>query len=649
MRVFIAGDSTAADYPSGQAPQAGWGQALAALLDVPVVNAAYPGASARSSVERLGMHDRVMAEIGPGDVLLICFGHNDGRHDQGRFGAPYGAYTAFLLRYIEGARSRGARPVLVTSVERRTPDGSLTHGTYPAAMKALAARERVPLVDLQAASARRWRELGADATRELFLWLGPHPNYPRGSADDTHFTAAGAIEAARLLLAEAGPLLPPAARTPADLTWRSPMPVRSIDARSGRLRAEYAAATPQEAGAACRRAADLLPVLDEAGPRGRAALLEAMADALTARTPALVAAADAETALGEAGLTAAAARAAERFRLLAEVLREGSFLDARIDSATHADVRSMNVPRGVAAVFTPPDAPLASGDTADALAAGCTVVVKAHELHPETAALTFGALRAGAAAAGFPEDVVQLVHGPDAGTALRRDGRVKAVADRGSPPGGLDPLLVTPGAAKARRPEIAAVWSRTAPRLVFAPAGAGLPEAIAAHIADLAPQPLPGDAARTAFDRAVAARAAIDGLRTVVAARLMAGPASLLGASDVLLDDYHGPLTVVLEYTGEEELADALAAVQSAPTITLYSEPHETDLAARLAALARDRTSHLAFDSAPNPPDAAALGRFLRPVTYENCPPRLLPPALRDDNPWRLPRRHDGTLVLPAT
>lgn len=98
-----------------------------------------------------------------------------------------------------------------------------------------------------------------------------------------------------------------------------------------------------------------------------------------------------------------------------------------------------------------------------------------------------------------------------------------------------------------------------------------------------------------------------------------------------------------------EAMADALAAVQSAPTIALYSEPHETDLAARLAALARDRTGHLAFDTAPAPPDAAALGRFLRPVTYESCAPRLLPPALRDDNPWRLPRRHDGALVLPAT
>ncbi|MEU5990071.1 aldehyde dehydrogenase family protein [Spirillospora sp. NPDC047418] len=685
MRIFVAGDSTAADYPSGQAPQAGWGQALAAFLDVPVVNAAYPGASARSSIEQLGMYDRIMAEIGPDDVLLICFGHNDGRHDQARFGAPYGAYTSCLRRYVEGARSRGARPVLVTSVERRTPDGSPTHGEYPPAMRALAAGEGVPLVDLQAASARHWRDLGPEATRELFLWLGPHPNYPRGSADDTHFTAAGAIEAARLLLAEAGPLLPPAARAPADLTWRSPMPVWSVDARTGGPRRAYAAATPQEVGAVCRRAADLLPVLDEAGPRERAGLLDAMAAALDARVDALVAAADTETALDAERLTTEAARTSARLRRFAGVLREGFFLDVHLDSAPPGpDVRRMNVPLGAAGVFSAPDLPFASGvaggGTAAALAAGCTVVVKAHELHPETAALTLGALRAGAAAAGFPEDVVQLVHGREAGTALVKDARVKAIAFTGSAregrdlhdlaaarpepipfygeTGGLDPLVVTPGAAKARPAEIAE--GAAASGLVLAPAGSGLPEAMAEFVTAAAPQTLLGDAFRAAYAEGVADRAAIPGLRTVATGRpggdrqvtacLMAGPVSLLGQSELLLEECSGPLTVVLEYSGEDDLAEALTAVPGTRTVTLHSEPHETGLAARLVALARDRAGRLLFDPGPTgtaETGTAAVARFLRPVTYRDCPPRLLPPALRDENPWRLPRRVDGALVLP--
>jgi acyl-CoA reductase-like NAD-dependent aldehyde dehydrogenase/lysophospholipase L1-like esterase len=651
MRIFIAGDSTASCYPSGQAPQAGWGQALETLLDVPIVNAAYPGASARSSVEQLGMYDRIMAEISTGDLLLICFGHNDGSHDQSRFGAPHGAYTSFLRRYIEGARQAGARPVLVTSVERRTPDGRNTHGAYPDAMKVLAVTEDVPLIDLQASSARRWRELGPAATKDLFLWLPPHPNYPLGSADDTHFTAAGALEVARLLLQEAGPLLPPAAAHPTELLWRTPVTVWSIDARSGERRTEHASATPQEVGAICRRAHDLLPVLDEAGPQGRAALLESMADALDTRTSDLVAVSDAETALGEARLTGEVARTSGQLRLFAGVLREGSFLDVRLDAADPTftppkpDLRRMNVPLGVVGVFSASNFPFAfsvgGGDTASALAAGCTVVVKAHPLHPETSVLTLAALRAGAAAAGFPEDVVQLVHGHEAGTALVKDARVKAIGFTGSGTGGrflhdlamarpepipfygelgsLNPLVITPGAAQARLQEIATGLSASAtlgagqfcvkPGLVLAPAGSGLAEAMAEHFTALAPQVLLGDPIREGFTAGAAERETIPGLRTVavgqtgddrqVAARLLVGPVSLLSSTELLLEECFGPMTVVLEYSGEDDLTDALAAAPGSLTVTLHSSPEEEKLATRLIALARSRAGRLVFDAYP--------------------------------------------------
>ncbi|QFG27196.1 aldehyde dehydrogenase family protein [Actinomadura sp. WMMB 499] len=500
------------------------------------------------------------------------------------------------------------------------------------------------------------------------------------------------------------------------------MPVPSIDARSGERRGEYPTATPQEVGAICRRAADLLPVLDGAGPDGRAALLEAMAGALDDRADALVAAADAETALGTVRLTGEVARTSGQLRLFAEVLREGSLLDVRLDSADPGavppkpDLRRMNVPLGVVGVFGASNFPFAfsvgGGDTASALAAGCPVVVKAHELHPETSALTLAALRAGAATAGFPEDVVQLVHGREAGTALVQDGRVRAIGFTGSVRGGrylhdlamarpepipfygelgsLNPLVVTPGAAEARLAEIAAGLAASAtlgagqfcvkPGLVLAPAGAGLAEAMAEHVTALGPQTLLGDAIRTGFSEGAAARGTIPGLRTVatgrageareVAARLMAGPVSLLGTSELLLEECFGPLTVVLEYTGADELAEALAAAPGTLTVTLHSEPAETELAGRLVALARDRAGRLVFDSYPTgvavgwaqqhggPYPAttaptttsvgtAAVHRFLRPVAYQNCPPPLLPPALRDGNPWRLPRRVDGTLTLP--
>ncbi|GIH77783.1 aldehyde dehydrogenase family protein [Planobispora longispora] len=720
MRVFIAGDSTAASYPVTLAPQAGWGQALPLLWDVPVVNEAVPGASARSSVERLGMHERIMSAIGPDDLLLICFGHNDPKHDQGRFAAPFTGYQDFLRRYIDGARERGARPVLVTSVERRVCGPEGTHGRYPEAMRALAAAEEVPLVDLQAASLRRWRELGSEATKELFLWLAPHPNYPDGSADDTHFTGRGAIEAARLLLEAAGDLLPPAVRTPeADLMdWRPVMSVWSLDARSGERRREFASTSAEELGTVCRRAHELLPRLDEAGPQGRAALLSAMADALDARVDELAAAADAETALGLPRLTGEVARTSGQLRLFAEVLREGSFLDVRLDSAdgVKPDLRRMNIPVGVVGVFSASNFPFAfsvgGGDTASALAAGCPVVVKAHSLHPETSELTLAALQDGARAAGFPAEVVQLVHGREAGVALVKNPLVKAVGFTGSIPGGrflydiakarpepipfygelgsLNPLVVTPGAAARRTGEIAAglVASATLgagqfcvkPGLILAPAGSGLVEAMAEHYTELGPQVLLGDGIRESFESGASEREALPGLRVAasgqvggerqVTARLLTGHVSVLDTTELLLEECFGPMTVVLTYDSEDELAEILATTPGNLTATLHSEPEEEKLASRIVAVMRDRAGRLVFDAYPTgvavgwaqqhggpypattepsttSVGSAAIFRFLRSVVYQNCPAHLLPEALRDDNPWRLPRRLNGVLTLP--
>ncbi|MFC4057653.1 aldehyde dehydrogenase family protein [Planomonospora corallina] len=718
MRVFVAGDSTAASYPAALAPQAGWGQALPLFLDVPVVNEAVPGASARSSVERLGMFQRIMDALAPGDLLLVCFGHNDGKHDQGRFAAPYGGYQDFLRRYLDGARARGATPVLVTSVERRLCGPEGTHGDHPGAMRALAEAEGVPLADLQAASLRRWRELGPEAAKELFLWLGPHPNYPEGSADDTHFTARGAVEAARLLVEAAGGLLPRAAGEPdpGQVEWAPAEPVWSVDARTGERRGRYGSTSPIEVGVACRRAEELLPRLEEAGPAGRAALLEAMAGALDERAGALAAAADAETALGTARLAGEITRTSGQLRLFAEVLREGSFLDARIDTAdgTRPDLRRMNVPLGVTGVFSAGNFPFAfsvgGGDTASALAAGCPVVVKAHPLHPETSELTLAALREGARRAGFPAEVVQLVHGHEAGIALVRDARVKAVGFTGSIPGGrflhdlaksrpdpipfygelgsLNPLVVTPGAAARRAEEIAeglvasvalgAGQFCVKPGLVLAPSGGGLVEAMARHVAALGPQVLLGDGIRERFEAGAADREAVAGLRVVatgqagggrrVAARLLAGPVSLLETSELLVEECFGPMAVVLTYDDEDELLHALAATPGNLTATLHCEPEEEKPAARITAVMRERAGRLVFDGYPTgvavgwaqqhggpypattepastSVGAASILRFLRPVVYQNCPRHLLPEALRDGNPWRLPRRVNGVLT----
>ncbi|QTE29411.1 pectinesterase family protein [Pengzhenrongella sicca] len=207
LTVFVAGDSTAATYDTSDAPRAGWGQGLAPFLtaNARLVNYAQSGASTKSYIDA-GLLDRILAEIKPGDVLLVSFGHNDEKTDDPNRGTlAWSTFSQNLQKFVDGARAKGATPVLVTPVERRQFSGGhavATHGDYPAAMRALATAQGVPLIDLQALSLARFDALGATGTVDCFLQLsaGQYPNYPSGVTDNTHFQARGALELGRMVL-----------------------------------------------------------------------------------------------------------------------------------------------------------------------------------------------------------------------------------------------------------------------------------------------------------------------------------------------------------------------------------------------------------------------------------------------------------------
>jgi lysophospholipase L1-like esterase len=209
-RVIVISDSTASPYPPERAPRAGWADRLSDVTGLKTINRAISGASTRSFIEE-GWWDLALADLRAGDVLAIGFGHNDPKPDH-RFADPFTAHPANLRRFVVAARSRGAVPVLLTPVERRSFEaGRLrsSHGGYPQAVRALAREEGVALVDLGRASAARWQELGEEDTRELFMWVEPgaYPYYPDGERDDTHFSEAGARVVAEMVaegLREAG-------------------------------------------------------------------------------------------------------------------------------------------------------------------------------------------------------------------------------------------------------------------------------------------------------------------------------------------------------------------------------------------------------------------------------------------------------------
>ncbi|MGX1129709.1 lysophospholipase L1-like esterase [Streptomyces glaucescens] len=199
--IYIAGDSTAAQKYADAAPETGWGMALPFFLhqDRPVANHAVNGRSSKSFVDE-GRLDVILGEIRPGDFLIIQFAHNDEKSgDPARYTEPWTTYQDHLRLYIDGARARGARPVLATAVERRRFDaaGSAlpSHGDYPAAMRALAGEEGVALLDVQALSLALWQELGVEETKKYFNWTATEQ-------DNTHFNPPGAIAVARLVVRE---------------------------------------------------------------------------------------------------------------------------------------------------------------------------------------------------------------------------------------------------------------------------------------------------------------------------------------------------------------------------------------------------------------------------------------------------------------
>ncbi|WP_418027993.1 rhamnogalacturonan acetylesterase [Paenibacillus sp. JJ1722] len=207
LRLFLAGDSTVTDQDASGYPYTGWGQALPALFkhDVCVDNHAVSGRSSKSFVDegRLGV---ILGEIKAGDFLFIQFGHNDQKPDPERATEPFTTYKEHLRLYIDGARSHGATPVLVTPVHRRyfSEDGTLsdTHGDYVTAVRELAEEANVPLIDLSARTQELYEQLGPEESKELFMWLlpGEYMNFSGGLEDNTHFHENGAVRIADMVV-----------------------------------------------------------------------------------------------------------------------------------------------------------------------------------------------------------------------------------------------------------------------------------------------------------------------------------------------------------------------------------------------------------------------------------------------------------------
>ncbi|HPF52880.1 MAG TPA: rhamnogalacturonan acetylesterase [Draconibacterium sp.] len=208
IRIFSIGDSTMADKKPEVFPETGWGQVLPEYFDATVTihNHAVNGRSSKSFIDE-GRWQLVLDSLQPGDILFIQFGHNDQKeYDSTRYTTPFGTYTKNLEQFINEARQKDAEPILCTSIVRRKfgEDGKLidTHGNYPVAMRQVAKKLNVPLVDLQKRTEKWVNGLGDEASKKMFVWVETSKNYPEGRKDNTHLSVEGAKNVAKLAMEE---------------------------------------------------------------------------------------------------------------------------------------------------------------------------------------------------------------------------------------------------------------------------------------------------------------------------------------------------------------------------------------------------------------------------------------------------------------
>ena len=202
--VFLCGNSTVVDQDNE--PWASWGQMIPYFFDtnVCIANYAESGESANTFIAA-GRLKKALSQMKKGDYLFMEFGHND----QKQKGPGKGAYYSFmtsLKTFIDEARLRGAHPVLVTPTQRRSfgPDGHIrdTHEDYPEAIRWLAEKENVPLIDLNEMTRTLYEAMGVEPSKRAFVHYpaGSYPGQTQDFADNTHFNPYGAYEIARCIV-----------------------------------------------------------------------------------------------------------------------------------------------------------------------------------------------------------------------------------------------------------------------------------------------------------------------------------------------------------------------------------------------------------------------------------------------------------------
>jgi NADP-dependent aldehyde dehydrogenase len=390
-----------------------------------------------------------------------------------------------------------------------------------------------------------------------------------------------------------------------------------------------------------------------------AQFLDVLGEEINALGDELLTTADMETALGLPRLTGERGRTTGQLAAFAKLLREGSYVEAIIDTAQpdrqpapRPDIRRMLVPLGPAAVFSASNFPFAfavcGGDSASAWAAGCPVVVKAHPGHPATSELFAQAVNRAVTRCDFPPGWFSLLQGNTAevgqllvqhpqieavgftgslragraiyDTASRRERPIPVYAEMGS----VNPVVLLPGALAARMESLAEGFVNsvtlgsgqfcTNPGLAFlldGPHTQPFIDLVREKMSARAPGVLLNEAIERGLSAAVTTTQARPGITTLTGGAVTAGESICYAntvlqtrAADFIRDallqtEHFGPVTLLVVCANVDELLSALAALHGNLTATIQGEADESALAATLYAVLREKVGRLIWNGFP--------------------------------------------------
>ena len=434
---------------------------------------------------------------------------------------------------------------------------------------------------------------------------------------------------------------------------------RSIDAATGQsFGPRFETDGIAQVNATCSAAEAAFDAYRATGAEARAVFLERIGAEILALGDDLIVTAMRESGLPRARLEGERGRTVNQLKLFAGVLRRGDWMGLRIDPATQgttaparADLRLRRIPLGPVAVFGASNFPLAfstaGGDTASALAAGCTVVVKAHPAHPATGAMVAQAIHAAVKASGLPAGVFSHLVGPgiELGAALVKHSAITAVGFTGSRAGGLalvklaqgrevpipvyaemssiNPVLLLPEALRARGRELAKAFVGsltmgagqfcTNPGLLLAIEGDGLDtfvSAAAEAVSGAVAQTMLTGAIHSAYEQSIDALREHGQVQTIAQGPVgdagNAGRAALFSTSGqtflsdkALGQEIFGASSLLVRCADEAELQSVLAAAEGQLTTTLQMDDADVDMAARFLPLLERRSGRIVVNGWP--------------------------------------------------